>query len=112
MPSRTQSAKKKQTAPNDGRIPVENVNVPGYTQRVDAKMYEAMRQALLKVLPVAAPGLTQAEIRAAVIAHLPKDLYPGSAKSDWWSKLVQLDLEAKRQAVRERSKPLRWHRAK
>jgi hypothetical protein len=106
------SAKKKQPTPADGRIIVENVNVPGYTQSVDATMYEAMKQAILKILPAERPGLTQTEIRAGVVAHLPKDLYPNGAKSDWWAKLVQLDLEAKEQLVRERSKPLRWHRAK
>jgi hypothetical protein len=29
----------------------QNVNVPGYTHNVDATMYEAMRQAMLKMLP-------------------------------------------------------------
>lgn len=106
------STKKKAPAVPEGRIIVENVNLAGYTQVVDAKMYEAMKQAILKVLPAEKPGLTQMEIRNAVIAHLPKELYPNGAKSDWWSKLVQLDLEAKDQLVRERSKPLRWHRAK
>lgn len=113
MPTNTPAPKKKQqTAQADRRITVENVSVPGYTQRVDATMYEAMKQALLQVLPTEKPGLTLTEIRAAVIGHLPKNLYPGAAKSDWWSKLVQLDLEAKGLVVRERAKPLRWHRAK
>ena len=112
MPTKPQSTKKKQTAPAEGRITVENVNLPGYTQSVDATMYEAMKQAILKILPAEKPGLTQTEIRAAVVAHLPKTLYPSGAKSDWWSKLVQLDLEAKGQLARERSKPLRWYRVK
>lgn len=34
------------------------------------------------------------------------------AKAMWWSKTVQLDLEAKGLLGREQSKPLRWHRAK
>ena len=113
MPIKLRSARKKkreQSAPAEGRVIVESANLPGYTQSVDAKMYEAMKQAILKVLPAERPGLTQTEIRAAVVAHLPKDLYPSGAKSDWWARLVQLDLEAKDQVVRERSKPLRWHR--
>lgn len=91
------------------RVTIENVNVPGQVTRVDARMYYAMKQAMLEVLPFDAPGLTQAEIREAVVPHLPADLYPGGAKSGWWAKAVQLDLEAKGLVMREPTKPLRWH---
>jgi hypothetical protein len=97
-------------ASGDGRIVVENVNVPGYAVRVDAAMYNAMRAAMLRVLPRHDPGLTQSEIRRAVVPHLPSDLFPNGAKAGWWAKIVQLDLEAKSAVVRESSKPLRWHR--
>lgn len=92
------------------RITVENVNVPGYTTRLDATMYQTMRAALLKVLPPKQPGLTQDEMRRAVVPHLPTFLFPGGAKAGWWAKAVQLDLEAKGLVVREATKPLRWHR--
>jgi hypothetical protein len=91
------------------RVTVENVNHPGHTSTADAGMYHAMRDALLEVLPTAAPGLTQAEMQAAVVPLLPDDLFPGGAKAGWWSKTVQLDLEAKGVIAREPSKPLRWH---
>ena len=93
-----------------GRVTVENVNHPGHTSTVDAGMYRAMREALLAVLPAGAPGLTQAQMREAVMPHLPPNLFPGGAKAGWWSKTVQLDLEAKGVVARESSKPLRWHR--
>ena len=93
-----------------GRVTIENVNHPGSSSSVDAEMYHAMRDALLKVLPPAAPGLTEAEFRAAVLPHLPANLFPGGEKAGWWSKSVQLDLEAKGTISRERSTPLRWHR--
>jgi hypothetical protein len=93
-----------------GRVTIENVNHPGHTSTVDAGKYHAMRAALLKVLPADAPGLTQAEMQHAVVPHLPDDLFPGGAKAGWWSKTVQLDLEAKGVIAREASKPLRWHR--
>lgn len=93
----------------DGRITVENVNVPGYTTRLDATMYTAMRRALLEVLPSQPPGLTQAEMLQAVVPHLPQELFPGGAKAGWWAKSVQLDLEAKGIVEREPTKPLRWH---
>ena len=92
------------------KISVENVNVPGYTTRVSKVIYDAMHQAMWKVLPTKSPGLTQAEIREAVIAHLPEDLFPGGAKAGLWAKTVQLDQEAKGNLVREATKPLRWHR--
>src|SRR5690242_7542766 len=93
------------------RITVRNVNVPGWSMQVDAKMYAAMKKAMLKVLPRNPPGLTQSEVRSAVISHLPESLFPGGAKAEWWSKLVQLDLEAQGVVEREQTRPLRWHRA-
>lgn len=96
---------------NDEKITVENVNVPGRTSRVNAAKYRAMKQAMLQVLPKETPGLTQAEIRDAVIPQLPEDLYPGGSTAGWWAKTVQLDLEAKGIVIREATKPLRWHQA-
>jgi uncharacterized protein YdhG (YjbR/CyaY superfamily) len=93
-----------------GRIAIESVVHPGKTKDVDAGMYHAMRGAMLQVLPAAAPGLTREEILEAVPTRLPDDLYPDGAKAGWWSKAVQLDLEAKGVIVRESCSPLRWHR--
>lgn len=94
----------------DDKVTVENVNVPGYTTRVNAAMYQAMKEAMWKVLPKEEPGLPQAEIREAVAPHLPEALFPGGAKAGWWAKTVQLDLEAKGDLAREATVPLRWHR--
>lgn len=95
----------------DDRIEVENVNTPGRTTRVNAAKYDAMREAYLRVLPAAAPGMTQAELMDAVKPHLPDALFPGGATSGWWLKTVQLDLEAKHLVTREQTRPLRWHKA-
>jgi hypothetical protein len=92
------------------RVALESVVHPGKTKDVDARMYFAMRDALLEILPAQPPGLTREEILEAVPAHLPEALYPGGAKAGWWSKAVQLDLEAKGVIARESSPPLRWHR--
>ena len=89
------------------KIAIENVIRPGKTYNVDAAKYEAMRRAFLKVLPRKAPGLTVAEVQKAVVAHLPEHLFPGGAKAGWWTKAVQLDLEAKGVVAREKTKPLR-----
>ncbi|MEO1236350.1 MAG: hypothetical protein AAFX76_06125 [Planctomycetota bacterium] len=94
------------------KIEVENVNVPGHTGRVDKVKYEAMRKALLSVLPEESPGLTHKEMIAALTPKLPESLWPGGAKVGWWSKTVQLDLEAKRLITRDpQAKPMRWYRA-
>ncbi|MCB1388584.1 MAG: hypothetical protein KDK12_05480 [Rhodobacteraceae bacterium] len=92
------------------KIEVENVNTPGRTTRVDKAKYLAARQALLAVLPAAAPGVTPAEAQKAMIAHLPDALFPGGDKVGWWMKCVQLDLEAKRLIAREAKPPVRLYR--
>ena len=91
------------------RVRIENVNHPGSSTSVDAGMYNAMREALLEVLPSAAPGMTETQMRQAVLPKLPEDLFPGGERAGWWSKAVQLDLEAKGVIKRELSRPLRWH---
>lgn len=94
------------------KIVVQNVNVPNHTTRVNADKYNAMRAAFLNILPTSEPGMTQKEIQEEVVAHLPESLFPSGAKSGWWAKTVQLDLEAKGLVVREKSKPLRWFKKK
>ena len=107
-----QHSPKKKAAKDVGpKVTVRNVNVPGWTGKVDAEKYDAMKNALLRILPRTAPGLTQTEMRNKVVFHLPDHLFPGGEKADWWSKCVQLDLEADGIIERERTaKPLRWHR--
>jgi hypothetical protein len=93
------------------KIEVENVKHPGNVRLVDARMYEAMKRAFLKILPRKSPGMTTDEIREGVLAHLPEQLFPGGGKAGWWTKTVQLDLEAKGVIEREKTKPLRLHKA-
>lgn len=93
------------------KIQVENINVPGQTSNVDAEKYTAVKKTMLKVLPTASPGLTHTELCNAMKPHLEK-LFPGGEKIGWWSKTVQLDLEAKGLLIREASKPLRWYRSR
>lgn len=93
-----------------GRVPIQNLHHPGSTTAVDGALYYAMRDTMLKVLPYAAPGLTQAEMREAIFPLLPETLFPGGARAGWWSKTVQLDLESKGIISRESARPLRFHR--
>lgn len=98
--------------PGDGdKIEIENVNTPGRAERVDRAKYEAMRDALLAVLPAGSPGLTVAEAKEKLLPLLPEALFPGGAKAGWWLKAAQLDLEAKGVVQRENTKPMRLHLA-
>ncbi|MEM7080528.1 MAG: hypothetical protein AAF513_18060 [Pseudomonadota bacterium] len=101
-------AKKAKAKPQ--QVEVENVNHPGQITRVDATKYQAVRTALLAVLPSDPPGLTQREMIDATAQRVDQALFPGGAKAGWWVKTVQLDLEAKGVMRREASKPLRWYR--
>jgi hypothetical protein len=93
------------------KIAIKNVNHPGQVKRVDADMYEAMKWAFLRILPKTSPGLTETTIRERVIAHLPEELFREGVKAGWWTKTVQLDLEARGLVAREKTTPLRWRRA-
>ena len=99
------------TAGRKGKVEVRNVNHPGQVTYLDAGMYEAMKQAVLKVLPKTSPGLTVAEMQERVLVHLPAKLFPNGAKAGWWVKAVQLDLEAKGAVTREKTKPLRLRKS-
>jgi hypothetical protein len=89
------------------RVVVENVNHPGKTSTVDGAKYREAKAALLAALPKTG-GLTQAEMIAGVRARLRGEL---AQKAGWWTKCVQLDLEAKGVVVRDGEKPVRWRRA-
>lgn len=94
----------------DDKIEIENVNTPGRTDRVDRPKYEAMRQALLAVLPKNPPGMKTADAKEALLRHLDQELFPGGAKAGWWLKAVQLDLEAKGVIARAPVKPVHLYR--
>jgi hypothetical protein len=95
----------------DDKIDVENVNTPGKTGRVDAAKYQAMRAAMLAVVPLSPPGLSAAEIKECARPRLPEALFPGGATSGWWVKCVQLDLEAKGILQRHATRPLTFTRS-
>lgn len=92
------------------KIEVFNPNTPGRSERVDRTKYEAMRAAMLAVLPDAAPGLTAAELKAALLPLLPEAQFPAGATAGWCLKCVQLDLEASGIVGRAATKPLRFYR--
>jgi hypothetical protein len=91
---------------SDDKIEIENVNKPGYTERVNREKYTAMREALLAVLPTEMPGMKVPDAKQALLPLLPDTLFPEGKTAGWWLKAVQLDLEAKKIIVRAPSKPV------
>lgn len=98
------TSRKPRKKPEPKRVEVRNVNHPASRVSLDAAKYLTVRRALLAVLPKKAPGLTQAQLVAAVRARLSGEL---KQKAGWWTKSVHLDLEA-RGLVQREGKPLRW----
>lgn len=96
----------------DEKIEIENVTSPARTERVNRAKYDAMREALMAVLPDVSPGLKVPEAKAALLPLLPDALFPGGDKAGWWLKAVQLDLEAKGVIQRAPSKPVQLFRTK
>ena len=91
------------------KVTVGSVNVAKYSRALDGEKYEAMKMALLKVLPKFPQGLTQTEMRAAVAPLVSKAHFPDQGKIDWWAKAVQLDLEKSGEVKRDaKAKPLKW----
>lgn len=94
----------------DDKIEIENIISPGRTERVNRAKYEAMRAALLSVLPNEAPGLKVPEAKDALLPLLPEALFPRGGTAGWWLKAVQLDLEAKGVIKRAAVKPVHLYR--
>lgn len=92
------------------RIEVRNVTSPHHVTRVDRAKYQAMRHALMTILPDTPPGMTVAEAQTALLPHLDTALFPGGAKAGWWMKCVQLDLEARGILARGPKSPVRLFR--
>lgn len=92
------------------KIKVENVGQPGKTYSVDAVKFHEMQRAVMAVLPAAPPGMTPAEVIAAVKRILDPAIFPGGEKAGWWVKSVQLDAEAKGRIARAAKPPVRLWR--
>ena len=92
------------------KIETRSPNKPAYRRNVDAAKYAVMKKALLAFFPRTAPGRTQNEMMVTA-KSIDKRIFPGTTGS-WWAKCVQLDLEARGLLIRERTRPLRWHRTR
>lgn len=79
--------------------------------RLDRSKFEAMRDALLSVLPKNAPGITVAEAKTRLLKRLPQTQFPNGEKAGWWLKAVQLDQEARGIIKRATGSPVRLYKS-
>lgn len=87
-------------------IEIENINMPGRTERVNRAKHTAMREPLLTVLPDEVPGLKVADAKVALLPLLPDDIFPHGKTAGWWLKAIRLDLEVKGVIQRAPGKPV------
>lgn len=89
---------------------MEVLTADGKPWRVNKAKFEAMRAALMAVLPDGPPGMKVPEAQAALLSHLDATLFPGGEKAGWWLKAVQLDHEARGVIAREKGSPVRLYK--
>ncbi len=78
---------------------------------LDRAKFEAMRDAMLSVLPDEAPGITVAETKKRLLPKLPEEHFPGGEKAGWWLKAAQLDQEARGIVKRGPGSPVKLYKA-
>lgn len=88
-------------------IQARNVNHPDHRENLKEEKYNWIREAMLAVLPAAdnGDGMAFAELEKKVGAYLdeheaPKALFPKPGSVRWYTKAVQLDLEAREEIER------------
>ncbi len=80
-------------------IQARNVNHPDHRENLNEEKYSLIRDAILAVLPTEG-SMTFADLEAGVHSHLagqdfPPELFPKPGSVRWYTKSVQLDLEAR-----------------
>ncbi len=78
----------------------KNVNKGSRGFAVTAEKYEPIRKAILASIPRSQDGMSFKELVAAVKGRVSEELFPKRGSVAWYTKVVQLDLEAKGQIER------------
>jgi len=89
---------------------IEVMTATGKPWRVNGAKFDAMRVAMMQVLPKGGPGMKVADVQAALLPHLDATLFPGGEKAGWWLKAVQLDHEYRGIIAREPGSPVRLYK--
>ncbi len=99
-------------------IQAKNVNHPDHRQNLNVEKYTLVREAILAALPGHNSGQSMpfSDLENAVRSYLnnknvPNELFPRPGSVRWYTKAVQLDLEAKGEIERIPNKsPLRFRK--
>ena len=75
-------------------IALKNPGKGKQAPRIDAVRYEAMKAAILAVVPTSGDGVAFASLSRLVAKKLPRDAFKG-ASIMWYATTVKLDLEAR-----------------
>jgi len=78
----------------------KNVNKESRGFAVTAEKYEPIRKAILASVSRNKEGVSFKELVASVSSRVPKELFPKRGSVSWYTKVVQLDLEANGQIER------------
>jgi hypothetical protein len=78
----------------------KNVNKGRSGFRVTSEKYEPIRKAIFASVSRGGPGVTFKDLVASVARQVPADLFPKKGSVSWYTKVVQLDLEAQGQLER------------
>ena len=71
-----------------------NVNSGSRGFSVTSEKYQPIRKAILASLPRSRAGMTFTALVSSVQQRVPKALFPKPGSVSWYTKVVQLDLEA------------------
>lgn len=63
--------------------------------RIDRGRYEAMKAALLRIIPADEEGVPAKELGRRAAPHLERTAFPPEASRTWYAVVVKLDLEAR-----------------
>ena len=85
-----------------GSIEAKNVNHPGHSEPLNEKKYGHIKKAILHVLKSVTPeeGMSFSGLESGVNRFIdqngiPRELFPKPGSVRWYTKSVQLDLEAR-----------------
>jgi hypothetical protein len=87
--------------PDGAQLKTSNINKGKKGFAVTPDKYELIRSAILASVPRTGGGVTFKELVASVATRVPTELFPKKGSVSWYTKVVQLDLEARGQLQRK-----------
>ena len=72
----------------------KNINKGSAGFAVTSTKYQPVKKAILASLPRGDKGVTFQQVVASVASKVPKALFPKPGSVSWYTKVVQLDMEA------------------